>query len=62
MMSEISITAAVAEDNLLEATITTIATFQTNNAKLYVPIVTLPINNNIRFLENTKQGFRRTVS
>ena len=28
---------------------TTIATFQINNAKFYVPIVTLSINDNIKF-------------
>ena len=41
---------------------TTGATFQINNAKLYVPVVTLPINDNIKFLENTKQGFKVTIS
>ena len=30
------------------------ATFQINNAKLYVPVVTLSINDNIKFLENIK--------
>ena len=34
------------------------ATFQMNNAKLYVPVVTLSINSNIKFLENIKQGFK----
>ena len=38
------------------------ATFQINNAKLYVPVVTLSINDNIKFLENIKQGFKRTIS
>ena len=38
------------------------ATFQINSAKLYVSLVTLSINNNIKFLENTKQGFKRTFS
>ena len=28
------------------------ATLQTNNAKPYVPVVTLSINGNIKFLEN----------
>ena len=28
----------------------------------YVPVVTLSINDNIKFLENIKQGFKRTVS
>ena len=43
-------------------TATTGATFQINNAKLYVPVVTLSINDNIAFLENIKQGFKRTIS
>ena len=30
--------------------------------KLYVPFVTLSINNNIKCLENTKQVFKRTIS
>ena len=38
------------------------ATFQINNAKLYVPVVTLSINDNIKFLENIKHGFKRTIS
>ena len=37
-------------------------TFQINNAKLYVPVVILSINDNIKFLENIKQGFKRTIS
>ena len=37
-------------------------TFQINNAKLYVPVVTLSINDNIKFLENMKQGFERTIN
>ena len=41
---------------------TTGATFQMNNAKVYVPIVTLSINDNIKFLENIRQGFKRTFS
>ena len=36
------------------ATTTTSATFQINKAKLYMPIVILPINGNIKFLENIK--------
>ena len=44
------------------ATARTKAIFQINNAKLYVPVVTLSINDNIKFLENLKQGFKRTVS
>ena len=40
---------------------TTIATFQINNAKLYVTVVALSINDNIKFLKNIKQGFKRTI-
>ena len=36
---------------------TTGATFQINNAKLFVPVVTLSVKDNIKFLENIKQGF-----
>ena len=45
----------------VEATQTTGATFQINNAKLYVPVATLSINDNIKFLKNTRQGFERTI-
>ena len=41
---------------------TTRATFRINNAKLYVPVVTFSINDNIKFLENIKQRFKRTIS
>ena len=33
-----------------------------SSTKLYVPVVTLLINDNIKFLENIKQGFKRTIS
>ena len=33
----------------------TAAIFQINNFKLYVPVVTLSINNNFKILENIKQ-------
>ena len=36
--------------------------FIITSTKLYVPVVTLSINNIIRFLENIKQGFKRPVS
>ena len=36
--------------------------FQINNGKLYVPVDTLSINDNIKILENVKQGFKRTIS
>ena len=32
------------------------------STKLYVLVVTLSINENINFLENTKQGFKKTIS
>ena len=54
--------AAVAGDNSAEATTTTSVTFQIHNAKLYVPVVSLSINDSIKFLKNLKQGFRITVS
>ena len=38
------------------------ATFQINNVKSFVPIFTLSINDNIKFLENIKQGFKKTIS
>ena len=41
---------------------TTAATFQINNAKLYVPGVTLSINDHMKFLENIKQRFKRLIS
>ena len=34
--------------------------FQINNSTLYVPVVTLSINN-YQILENIKQGFKRTI-
>ena len=33
------------------------ATFQINNAKLYVAVVTFSIDDNIKFLENIKKQF-----
>ena len=33
-----------------------------NNFKLYVPFVTLPINDNIKFAEDIKQGFKIKIS
>ena len=38
------------------------ATVQINKAKLYLSVVTLSINNNMKFLENIKQGFKGTTS
>ena len=39
---------------LIQATATTGAKFQINNAKVYVPVITLSINDNIKFLEKSK--------
>ena len=50
------------EDNPLDATQTSEATYQINSTKLYVSVVTSSINNNIKFLENLKQGFKRKFS
>ena len=41
---------------------TTSLMFQINNAKLFVPVFTLSINDNIKYLENIKQRFKRTIS
>ena len=66
VISEIYKTLANPNDNptnpLIQATAITGVLFQINNAKLYVPIVTLSINYNIKFLENMKQAFKRTIS
>ena len=65
IISEISRTPAVPANVLVpsvEATQTARTTFQINKAKLYVPVVTLSINDNIKCLENIKQGFKRTIS
>ena len=45
----------------MEATLTTGGPFQINNAKLYAPAVALSINDNIKFLEDIKQGFKRII-
>ena len=69
IISEISWTAAVAQNPnanppapAVAATATTSAMFQINNAKLYVSVFALSINDNVKFLENIKQGFKRIVS
>ena len=36
--------------------------FKITSTKFYVTVFTLLINDNITFLENLKQGFKRTVS
>ena len=37
------------------------ATFQIKDTKLYVPVVTLSKENGIKFLEQLKSGFKKTV-
>ena len=38
------------------------AIFQINNAKFFVPVVSLSIKDNIKFLVIIKQGFKGTIS
>ena len=38
------------------------AAFQIKNANIYVTVVTLSVNDDIMFLENIKQGFKRATS
>ena len=42
-------------------TTATSAISQINNDKLYVPVVTLSFNDNIKILEKIKLGFKRTT-
>ena len=44
------------------ATQTSRTTFQINSTKIYVPVNSLSINDNIKFLENLKRAFKRTIS
>ena len=69
IIPEISIALAIAGNlnarphlQAKEARQTTGKTFQINNAKLYVPVVILSTNDNIKVLENIKQAFKRTIS
>ena len=62
IISEISRTRDVGGGNPVQRTLITGATFQINSTKLYVPVVTLSTNHKIKFLENLKQEFRRTIS
>ena len=64
VISEISRTIALAANppNPARAEVeTTNPKFQTNIGKHYVPVVTLFINDNIKFLENIKQEFKRVI-
>ena len=59
VISEISRTLEVDRANPADAVLTTTITFLINNAKLYAPVVTLSMNDEIKFLENIKQWFKR---
>ena len=59
VLSEISFKFTAVDPNANQVvyqmeTSTASATFQINNAKRYLPVVTLSINNTIKFLENLK--------
>ena len=65
VLSEIPLTFTALDPNAnpvvyQEETVTASATFQINNAKRYVTVVTFSINNNIKFLENINWGFLGT--
>ena len=66
VISEISRTFRAVDPNAnsvvhqLETT-TTSETFQINDDKLYAAVVRLSINDNIKVLENIKQGFKRKI-
>ena len=65
ILPAISRTAALATSspNLARtATKTTGTTFQIKSAKLYVPVVNLPLSDNIKSLENKMQGLKRRAS
>ena len=59
LISGISRTPEVAGDNPVEAKLTA---FQIDKNNIYVPVITLSLNNKIRVSENTKQSFTRVVS
>ena len=69
MISEKPLITAIEENSInnppvqaAEEIQTTGVTFQINNAKTYVPVVTLLINDAIKFLQNIKQWFRIIIS
>ena len=59
VISETSRTPEVGRANPVDATLTTGAAFQVNNAKPCIPVFTLSINDTFKFLEHLKQEFRR---
>ena len=61
IISEVSMTLTIADNPATPARNTIGTIFQINNPKLYVAVVTFSINDNIRFLENIRQGFKKTI-
>ena len=63
VISEISRTSRIYGNSPAQQMVTTAtsAISQINNAKLYVPVVTLSFNDNIKILEKIKLGFKRTT-
>ena len=61
IISEISIIPEVRRNNPVNKIQTIGPTFQINNAKLYVPVVTLSYNDNIKYLESLQQGIRQMI-
>ena len=66
--SELSITSALSGNldasphvSNVEAIQATAAIFQKNNATLYVSVVTLSINDDVKFLENTKKALKEQL-
>ena len=55
-------TCSAAKWNATAETQTTSTIFQINIANFCLPVVNLSINANIKFLENIKQGFKKTIS
>ena len=62
VISEIPRTPEGGGNNPINTTLTAGAIFQINNAKSYVLVVTLFVNDHIKFLENIKQGFKTKIS
>ena len=63
IISEISRIFGAVGDPLEQELVTTTsgATFQINNVKLYVPGVTLLVNDNISFSKYIRQGFKKAI-
>ena len=63
VISEISRTSRIVGNSPAQQMVTaaTSAISQINNAKRYVPVVTLSFNDNIKFLEKIKLRFKRTT-